>query len=74
MRRQRRRIVPREAVECFEIRLAMYFTEDGDAIVGFEISTPDDLDARPPIHEVLGVLRFGEAVIMEDYDQIEQQE
>lgn len=65
--RRRTRLVPPTGIECFEIRAALWFRRDGSAMVGHSISTPDEPEARPPLHEVLGVLRFAEAAIIEAY-------
>lgn len=65
--RKRLRLVPARAVECFEVRLALYMTEDGESVVSYEISDEHDARLQPPLTEVLGVLEFGKHVIMEQY-------
>ena len=66
--RQRLRLVPLDGVECFEIRLALFYDQDATSMVAYEVSTPDDPKARPPLHEVLGVLRFAEAYLIDEYE------
>lgn len=70
--RRRLRLVPREGVECFELRATLYFTPEGDAEVAYSISTPDDPETKPPLHEVLGLLRFTEAMLIDDYDKLRE--
>jgi hypothetical protein len=68
--RKRVRLVPaKDAVECFEIRLALYLTLDGESRVGYEISDPESTKVWPPLHEVLGVLDFGARLIVAKYDE-----
>lgn len=66
MGRKRIRLVPRDGVECFEVRIALYLTPEGDFQIGYEISDPDDPNVYPPLHEVLGVLEFAKAFIVEE--------
>lgn len=65
--RRRPRLVPPDGVECFEIRAALWFEADGSALIGYSISSPDGQEVQPPLHEVLGVLRFTEASLLEAY-------
>lgn len=67
--RRRLRLVPTDAVEVFEVRTVLYFTNEGDAIVDFSIGDPDSERLTPPLHEVLGVLELGRAAIIDYYDK-----
>jgi hypothetical protein len=67
MARKRRKLVPDEAVECFELRVALYLTGDGNAMTSYEISTPDEPEVWPPLHELLGLLRMTERNIQDTY-------
>ena len=67
--RRRLRLVPKEAVECFEVRAVLYFTPDGAAMVDFSIGDPESERVEPPLHEVLGVLELARASIIDYYDR-----
>lgn len=58
-KRIRERLVPTDCVECFEVRVVLYFDEDGEQYIDVGISDPDHRAARPPLHEVEGALWRG---------------
>ena len=69
MARKRRRLVPPDAVEIFEIRHALYFDEDGQRRVRSVVSTPDDPDLEAvDLVELLGALEYGRQQLVETYD------
>lgn len=55
MGRRRARLVPQGAVECFEVRIVLYFETDGEAYVSVNVSDPDGR-SDAPMYEILGVL------------------
>ena len=68
MSRQRMRLVPRGGTEQFEIQIACYFTKDAVTEIAVNISDPDDREVYPPLHEVLGVMRVAEDILITAYD------
>jgi hypothetical protein len=55
MSRKRRDFVPEGGVECLEVRVVLYFDEDGDECIAYEIA---DLNGsgKPSLHTVFGVM------------------
>lgn len=65
--RKRLRLVPKDGVECFEVRAVLYLTREGKSIVAVHVDTPDNQGGGAvPLHEVLGVLDFARLVIVGD--------
>lgn len=58
-KRIRERLVPTGCVECFEVRVVLYFDDEGEQYTDVGISDPDTRTARPPLHEVEGALWRG---------------
>jgi hypothetical protein len=54
--RKRRRLVPRDGVEVFEMRIAFYFDGNGEREVRMVISDTAGDELSPDLHDVLGVL------------------
>ena len=68
MPRKRLRIVPKDAVEILEIRIALYFDRDGRRRVEPIVSTPDDPDLQHvDLVELFGALDYGRDRLREMY-------
>lgn len=67
--RKRIKLVPSDCVEIFEVRAALYYDSEGDAIVATDISTPHG-KSNALVHEVLGVLRRAESIIEQSFDGV----
>lgn len=67
--RPRVELVPEGSVECFEVRIALYFDEEGDSTVRTVVSTPDEGEVWPPLHEVLGVLGMAVDIMNDHYER-----
>lgn len=66
MGRRRLRLVPKDGVECFEVRSVLYFDSEGDAMVTYDIDSPNTGDGEVPIHEALGVMLYSALVMVLD--------
>lgn len=68
MGRNRLRLVPKEGVEIFEVRIVLYFDGDGKRQVAVVVSTPDEpeLDEVDTV-ELEGALQRGALVLREEY-------
>lgn len=67
--RKHRRLVPNDAVECFEIQISTYFDADGTPTVVVVVTDIDGTEAHPPIYEVLGVIEFAKLILVEQHDK-----
>lgn len=68
MARKRRRLVPAGAVEIFEIRIVLWFDEDGARRVTTIVSTPEDTELETLDRvELFGALDAGEQQLRADY-------
>lgn len=69
MGRQRVRLVPDDAVEIFEIRIALYFDAQGTRQVSTVVSTPAERElVEVDMIEVIGALEAGRDKLKADYD------
>jgi hypothetical protein len=68
MGRRRTSLVPKSGVECFEVRIVLYFDEDGIPMIAYDVDKPDHSGAYDvPMHEALGVLSYASQLMMLDH-------
>lgn len=50
----------------------LYFNSDGDSVISWDVSTPDDPAPDVSLHELVGVLEFGKSAIVADYFEVSE--
>lgn len=63
--RKRSVLVPADGIEMWELRAAFYIEPDGSTTVNYVISDPQNKIVTPNLIEVFGVLKWIEAMLIE---------
>ena len=66
--RIRRRLVPDDCIEVFEIRIAYYLQHNGHRMVRVHVSTPDCAEVEPELQDMLGVLEVAKLAWVESLE------
>jgi hypothetical protein len=68
MARRRLKLVPEDGVECFEVRIVLFYDAEGVPCIAHEVSVPDgDENSYPRSYEVLGVIEDAKPEIRQNY-------